>query len=69
MAPLKTRDYVGVYSPFDGLDVSHMDIVVRHDRRVWCRNVSSLVSNRNVVDQPFLEYMRVKPGIAVLHAE
>lgn len=39
---LKTGDYVGVYSPIEGLDVSHVGIVVRHDGQVWFRNTSSL---------------------------
>ncbi|SLM62474.1 putative inner membrane protein [Dickeya aquatica] len=66
---LKTGDYVGVYSPHDGLDVSHVGIVVRHDGQVWFRNASSLAANRKVVDSPFREYMRAKPGIVVLRAE
>jgi len=65
---LKTGDYVGVYSPLDGLDVSHVGIVVHHEGRVWFRNASSLTANRKVVDSPFLEYMRAKPGIVVLRA-
>jgi hypothetical protein len=66
---LKTGDYVGVYSPLDGLDVSHVGIVIRHSGQVWFRNASSLTANRKVVDSPFLEYMRPKPGIVVLRAE
>lgn len=66
---LKTGDYVGVYSPLDGLDVSHVGIVVRYNGQVWFRNASSLAANRKVVDSPFLEYMRAKPGIVVLRAE
>jgi hypothetical protein len=66
---LNTGDYIGVYSPLDGLDVSHAGIVVRHDGQVWFRNASSLAANRKVVDSPFLEYMRAKPGIVVLRAE
>lgn len=66
---LKTGDYVGVYSPLEGLDVSHVGIVVRHDGQVWYRNASSLTVNRKVVDSSFLEYMRAKPGIVVLRAE
>lgn len=66
---LKTGDYVGVYSPLEGLDVSHVGIVVRHDGQIWFRNASSLAANRKVVDSPFLEYMRTKPGIIVLRAE
>lgn len=66
---LKNGDYVGVYSPLDGLDVSHVGIVIRHNGQVWFRNASSLAANRKVVDSPFLEYMRPKPGIVVLRAE
>lgn len=66
---LKAGDYVGVYSPLDGLDVSHVGIVVRHDGQVWFRNASSLAANRKVVDSPFFAYMRDKPGIIVLRAD
>jgi hypothetical protein len=69
LSKLKTGDYVGVYSPLEGLDVSHVGIVVRHDGQVWFRNASSLAANRKVVDSPFQEYMRPKPGIVVLRAE
>ncbi|ECV2939181.1 N-acetylmuramoyl-L-alanine amidase-like domain-containing protein, partial [Salmonella enterica subsp. enterica serovar 4,[5],12:i:-] len=53
----------------DGLDVSHVGIVVRHDEQVWFRNASSLAANRKVVDTPFMEYMHSRPGIVVLRAE
>ncbi|MCU6375549.1 DUF1460 domain-containing protein [Morganella morganii] len=66
---LKTGDYVGVYSEQGGLDVSHVGIVIRHDGKVWFRNASSLAENNKVVDSPFAEYMRTKPGIVVLRAE
>ncbi len=66
LSRLQNGDYVGVYSPLDGLDVSHVGIVVRHDGQVWFRNASSLAANKKVVDTPFMEYMRSKPGIVVL---
>ncbi|MBV4411860.1 DUF1460 domain-containing protein [Enterobacteriaceae bacterium YMB-R22] len=66
---LNDGDYVGVYSPVEGLDVSHVGIVVRHDGQVWFRNASSLAANKKVVDSPFMEYMQSKPGIVVLRAE
>lgn len=66
---LKDGDYVGVYSPVEGLDVSHVGIVIRHGGEVWFRNASSLAINIKVVDSPFLEYMRPKPGIVVLRSE
>lgn len=51
-----------------GLDVSHTGIVIRAGDAVWFRNASSLSANRKVVDTPFLNYMRSKPGIVVLRA-
>ncbi|WP_312118492.1 N-acetylmuramoyl-L-alanine amidase-like domain-containing protein, partial [Pantoea vagans] len=51
-----------------GLDVAQAGIAVRHDGRLWFRNASSLAANRKVVDAPFREYMRSKPGIIVLRA-
>lgn len=69
LSHLKTGDYVGVYSPLNGLDVSHVGIVVRRHGQIWFRNASSLAANRKVVDSPFLAYMSTKPGIVVLRAE
>lgn len=65
---IQTGDYVGVYATSQGLDVTHVGIAVRHDGRLWFRNASSLAVNRKVVDAPFREYMRSKPGIIVLRA-
>lgn len=66
---LKNGDYVGVYSPLKGLDVSHTGIVIKEGGQVWFRNASSLSSNRKVVDSPFKEYMSKKPGFIVLRAK
>ena len=65
---IQTGDYVGVYATPQSLDVTHVGIAVRHDGRLWFRNASSLAINRKVVDAPFREYMRSKPGIIVLRA-
>jgi hypothetical protein len=69
LSRLKSGDYIGIYSPLGGLDVSHVGIVVRHDGQVWFRNASSLAANKKVVDSPFMEYMHPKPGIVVLRVE
>lgn len=66
---LKNGDFIGIYSPLDGLDVSHIGIVVRHDGEVWFRNASSLPRNGQVVDTPFMAYMRTKPGIVVVRTD
>lgn len=63
---LKTGDYIGIYSPIKGLDVSHTGIVIRKDNQVWYRNASSLSKNMKVVDTNFLEYISTKTGIIVL---
>lgn len=65
---IQSGDYIGVYAPADGLDVSHVGIAVRHDGKLWFRNASSLAANRKVVDSPFSEYFGSKPGIVVLRA-
>ncbi|QNT79350.1 DUF1460 domain-containing protein [Entomobacter blattae] len=66
---LKIGDYVGIYSPLEGLDVSHVGIIVRHDNKTWFRNASSLAINKKVVDSPFMSYVHSKPGIIVLRAD
>ncbi|MGC6387438.1 DUF1460 domain-containing protein [Ewingella sp. S1.OA.A_B6] len=63
---LDTGDFIGIYTPLDGLDVSHVGIVVKEGGKVWFRNASSLSKNREVVDSPLMEYMSSKPGIVVL---
>ena len=65
---LKEGDYVGIYSPLAGLDVTHVGIVVRHDGQLWFRDASSLAAERKVMDSPFLAYVRQKPGIVVLRS-
>ncbi|EMH4161284.1 DUF1460 domain-containing protein [Pluralibacter gergoviae] len=66
---LKEGDYVGIYSPLPGLDVTHVGIVVRRGGQIWFRDASSTLSERKVIDSPFLAYVRSKPGIVVLRAE
>lgn len=69
IARLQTGDYVGVYSPLAGLDVTHVGIVVKNDKGVWFRNASSQAGSMKVVDAPFMAYMASKPGMIVLRTE
>ncbi|GLR09397.1 hypothetical protein COO59_04240 [Mixta theicola] len=62
---LQTGDYLGIYSPLTGLDVSHTGIVIKKDNQVWLRNASSLKINNKVVDTPLLSYIKSRPGIVV----
>ena len=63
---LKTGDYVGVYSEKEGLDVSHVGIVIKKKHGVDLRHASSLKTKREVVDEDLKKYLESKPGIIVL---
>ncbi|MGD0232655.1 MAG: N-acetylmuramoyl-L-alanine amidase-like domain-containing protein [Syntrophorhabdales bacterium] len=63
-ATLETGDYVGIYTETDGLDVSHVGIAVRGERRVLLRHASSI--GKKVIDQDLKRYVSGKPGIIVL---
>lgn len=65
---LKTGDYIGIYSKLDGLDVSHVGMVIKKGEQVFYRNASSLTKNMKVVDIPLLDYIRSRPGIIVLRS-
>lgn len=65
---LKTGDFIGVYTPLAGLDVTHVGIAIKENGNVWFRNASSLEKNKKVVDSPLLDYMKTKPGMIVLRS-
>ncbi|RRZ89780.1 DUF1460 domain-containing protein [Erwinia sp. 198] len=69
IANLKTGDFIGIYTDIAGLDVTHVGIFIASDLGPLFRNASSLSKNRKVVDSPFLEYVKNKPGIIVLRAK
>ncbi len=62
---LQTGDYVGVYSGLEGLDVSHVGIIVRDGADLRFRHASSVPSRRRVVDEDFASYFIGKAGIVV----
>ncbi|EHB5526945.1 DUF1460 domain-containing protein [Vibrio cholerae] len=66
---LQNGDLVGVYSPKIGLDVTHTGIIVKENNQILYRNASSLSKYNKVVDLPFMDYIRSKPGIVVLRIE
>jgi len=63
---LRTGDYAGIYSRLQGLDVSHIGIIIKGGDAVYLRHASSLKKYRKVVDQDFKRYIVNKPGIIVL---
>ena len=68
IAALRTGDYAGIYSEKEGLDVTHVGIIIKEKNKTWLRNASSLDAYRKVVDQDLKEYLAGKPGLIVLRA-
>lgn len=62
---LKTGDYVGIYSPTSGLDVSHVGIVIRSGDKVIFRHASSQRKNLRVMDVELFSYLQGKSGMIV----
>jgi len=65
LSALHAGDYVGIYSDSDGLDVTHVGLIVKGKDRVMLRHASSLRSARRVIDVNLLEYLQGKPGLLV----
>jgi hypothetical protein len=63
---LRTGDYAGIYSEKEGLDVSHVGIIIRQQDTLFLRHASSAPDARAVIDQDFLMYMKSRPGLIVL---
>ena len=62
---LESGDYVGIYSPINGLDVSHVGIFIKKGGSYLFRHASSVSGVNKVVDVNFLEYIKNKPGIII----
>lgn len=63
---LQPGDYLGIYAPEAGLDVSHVGIVVRAAGGLLLRHASAARGERRVVDAKLREYLAGKPGIVIL---
>jgi hypothetical protein len=68
LARLQSGDYVGIYSPLPGLDVSHCGIVVRKEGKIFLRHASSRSHLRKVVDEELASYLGGKKGLVVYRA-
>ncbi len=66
MDRLKTGDYAGIYSDQDGLDVSHVGIIIRIKDGIYLRHASSSAASRKVIDENFRGYIAKKQGLVVL---
>lgn len=63
---IQTGDFIGIYSPMAGLDVTHVGIAIRKQGQLWYRNASSLKNNMKVVDMLLTDYIKTRSGIIVL---
>jgi len=63
---LKSGDYAGIYSSKQGLDVSHVGIIIRDEDSIVLRHASSDRRYRKVIDQDLKEYISEKPGLIIL---
>jgi len=62
---MNTGDYIGIYSDIEGLDVSHTGILIKKNGKAYIRHASSRKSNKKVLDEELLIYMKNKPGIVI----
>jgi hypothetical protein len=63
---LETGDYVGIYSKIEGLDVSHVGIIIKEQGAVNFRHASSAKKHMKVIDEDLKNYLNSKHGIVVL---
>ncbi len=54
------------FSGEDGLDVSHVGIIIKSKNAIYLRHASSLKENRKVIDADLRGYLTKKPGLVIL---
>lgn len=62
---LQSGDYVGIYSPHPGLDVSHTGIVIKEEGTIFLRHASTRFFRKKVIDEELLPYLGGKKGLVV----
>lgn len=62
---LHNGDYVGIYSPLPGLDVSHTGIIIKKAGTIFLRHASSKTFRKRIVDDELLSYLGGKKGLVV----
>jgi hypothetical protein len=65
LSVLRPGDYIGIYSPLGGLDVSHTGIIFKDKGRTLIRHASSRSETGKVIDEDLLQYLQGKPGLIV----
>lgn len=69
LARLQPGDYLGIYTPAAGLDVTHVGIAIRRDGRWFLRHASSRRAAGQVIDVDLATYLAGKPGLVVLRPQ
>jgi hypothetical protein len=65
LARLQSGDYIGIYSPHPGLDVSHTGIVIKKEGTLFLRHASSKRWYQKVRDEELLPYLAGKKGLII----
>lgn len=60
---LEKIHYCGFYTSKDGLDVTHVGILIKNSDYIILRHASSI--NNIVIDEPFLKYLQDKDGLII----
>lgn len=60
---LKQGDYIGIYTPKDGLDVTHVGIAIFKNDQWYLRHASSVM--KKVIDSELDSYLENKDGVIV----
>lgn len=63
---LFSGDYAGIYSTSQGVDVSHVGIIIKEGLSVVFRHASAFAHSGKVVDVEFQTYISNKPGLILL---
>ncbi len=65
LSRLHSGDYIGIYSPHPGLDVSHTGIVIKKGETVFLRHASSKWLRKKVRDEELLPYLGGRKGLII----
>jgi len=64
---LQEGDYIGIYTTKDGLDVTHVGIVLKKDNIWYLRHASSKA--KKVIDSNLKQYIKNKDGILIYRSD
>ena len=64
---LQNGDYIGIYTPKNGLDVTHVGIAIQKENIWYLRHASSKM--KKVIDSNLKEYIKNKDGIIIYRSD